>query len=29
MSLTLVNFLGGEEFPPRPDLRIVGGQDHG
>jgi hypothetical protein len=29
MSLALVNFLGGEEFPPRPDLRVVGGQDHG
>jgi hypothetical protein len=28
MSLTLVNFFGGEEFPPRPDLRVVGGQDH-
>jgi hypothetical protein len=28
MSLALVNFLGGEEFPPRPDLRIVGGR-HG
>jgi hypothetical protein len=27
MSLTLVNFLGGEEFPPRPDLRVVGGRE--
>jgi hypothetical protein len=27
MSLALVNFLGGEEFPPRPDLRVVGGRE--
>jgi hypothetical protein len=28
MSPALVNFFRGEEFPPRPDLRVVGGQDH-
>ena len=28
MSLELVSFFGGEKFPPRPDLRTVGGQDY-